>query len=153
MKSLVRCAAAGLMLGAAITRADVIVDWNSRADAVAAEKKLSSPVHGRGLALMHVAMFEAVNAIDRRYTPYRLKLVADRDTSREAAAAAAAHAVLVALHPDQRAGLDELLSKQLAVVPSGNPKERGLILGRKAAAEMLELRAGDVQPRQVLEFE
>ena len=47
--------------------------------------------------MMHVAMFEAVNAIERRYVPYRLKLVADRNTSRETAAAVAGHDVLVAL--------------------------------------------------------
>ena len=49
---------------AAQTQADVVIDWNARADAIAADKRLSSPVHGRGLAIMHVAMFEALNAID-----------------------------------------------------------------------------------------
>ena len=90
---------------------------------------------------MHVAMFEALNAIDRRYTSYRLDLVADRNTSREAAAAAAAHAVMINLYPDQRADLDALLEQQLAAVSEGDPKERGLILGRKAAAALMELRA------------
>ncbi len=143
-KTLLRCAAAAcLVAGAAIARADVIIDWNTRADAIAAEKKLSGPAHGRGLVLMHVAMFEAVNAIDGRYAAYRLRLVADRNTSREAAAAAAGHAVFVTLHPDQRASLDALLAEQLAKVPEGPPKERGLILGRKAAAELLELRTDD----------
>src|SRR6185436_879273 len=80
-------ATAWLLLAAlflsATSHADVIVDWNTRADAIAAEKRLSGPVHGRGLAIMHVAMFEALNAIDRRYLAYRLDLVADRNTSRE----------------------------------------------------------------------
>jgi hypothetical protein len=44
-------------------RADVIMDWNARADAIATDKRLTPPVHGRVLAMMHVAMFEAVNAI------------------------------------------------------------------------------------------
>src|SRR5512134_3360768 len=77
---------------AATARADVVMDWNARADAVAADKRLPPPVQGRALALMHVSMFEAINAIERRYKPYRLELVADRNTSREAAAASAAHA-------------------------------------------------------------
>ena len=72
---------AGLVLLCNAAFADVVIDWNSRADAIAADKKISGPVHGRTLALMHVAMFEALNAIDRRYQPYRLNLVADRDTS------------------------------------------------------------------------
>jgi hypothetical protein len=125
------------------SHADVVIDWNSRADAIAAEKRVSGPAHGRGLAIMHVAMFEALNAIDRRYLAYRLDLVADRNTSREAAAAAAGHAVLTALYPDQRASLDELLARHLASVEDGPPKERGLILGRKAAAALLEWRTRD----------
>ena len=81
---------------ASIARADVIMDWNARADAIATEKRLLPPIHGRVLAIMHVAMFEAVNAIERRYLPYRLKLVADRKTSGEVAAAVAGHDVLLA---------------------------------------------------------
>ena len=74
-----RAAAATLVwvaLAAATARADVIMDWNAQADAIAASQKLSSPVHSRAATLMHVAMFEAVNAIERRYQPYRLSLVA-----------------------------------------------------------------------------
>jgi hypothetical protein len=141
-KIFARCLAMALM-GNGIAQADIIIDWNSRADAIAAEKKVSSPVHGRTLALMHVAGFEALNAIDRRYQPYRLKLVTDRNTSREAAAATASHAILVAQYPDQKGSLDSLLAQQLAAVPEGPARERGLILGRKAAAEMLELRHDD----------
>ena len=81
-----KLAATAWLFLAAQTQADVVIDWNARADAIAADKRLSSPVHGRGLAIMHAAMFEALNAIDRRYTSYRLDLVADRNTSREAAA-------------------------------------------------------------------
>jgi hypothetical protein len=137
-----RVAVVGLALcGSA--RADVIVDWNARADAIATEKQLGSPAHGRGLVMMHVAMFEALNAIDRRYQPYRLNLVADRNTSHEIAAATAGHDVLAALYPDQRAALDALLEQQMAAVPDGPPRERALILGRKAAAEILELRRAD----------
>ena len=119
------------------------MDWSARADAVAAEKRLPPPVQGRALALMHVSMFEAINAIERRYKPYRLELVADRNTSREAAAASAAHAVLAALYPDQRPALDAQLVAHLAAVAEGPAKERGIILGRKAAADLLELHAED----------
>src|SRR5689334_5413687 len=91
---------------AATARADIIMDWNARADAIAAEKKLLPSTQARTMSMVHVAMFEAVNAIDRRYTPYRLDLVADRSTSREAAAAAAAHDILLAIYPDRKAALD-----------------------------------------------
>src|ERR1700675_2164318 len=81
-------------------RGDVIVDWNAKADAIGIEKQLSNVPNGRGQAMLHVAMFEAVNAIDRRYAPYKLNLAAERTTSREAAAASAAYDILVALYPD-----------------------------------------------------
>jgi len=128
---------------ASTSRADVIMDWNARADSIATDKRLLPPVHGRVLAIMHVAMFEAVNAIERRYVPYRLNLVADRKTSGEVAAAVAGRDVLVNLYPDQKSGLDALLADTLNRVEEGPAKERGIILGRKAAADILELRSAD----------
>jgi hypothetical protein len=124
-------------------RGDVIMDWNARADAIAAEKQISNVPHGRGLAMLHVAMFEAVNAIDRRYAPYRLNLVADRTTSKEAAAASAAYDILVALYPDQKPALDAALSASLSDIPDGDAKTKGIDLGKKAAAGIVALRAND----------
>ena len=77
------------------------------------------------MAIMHIAMFEAVNAVDRRYAPYRLKLTAGKDTSKEAAAAAAAHTVLTALHPDQQANLDATLKASLAAIADGGRQDQG----------------------------
>ena len=51
-------------------RADVITDWNSRAEAIAIEKRIGPPPNARIMTIMHVAMFEAVNAIERRYSHY-----------------------------------------------------------------------------------
>jgi len=124
-------------------RADIVMDWNGRADVIAADKRLPPPVQARMLALTHVSMFEALNAIDRRYKPYRRELIGDRNTSREAAAASAAHAVLVALFPDQALTLDAQLAADLGRIEAGPAKERALILGRKAAADLLELHAED----------
>ena len=97
MKSALRVSLARLLTGsfavallATPARGDVIMDWNAKADAIAIEKQIPNAPNARGQAMLHVAMFEAVNAIDRRYAPYRLNLVADRGTSREAAAATAA---------------------------------------------------------------
>ena len=80
-------------------RADVIMDWNAKADAIAAEKQIGGPQHARGLGILHLAMFEAVNAPERRYAPYKLNLTADRNTSKEAAAASAGYDVLLSLYP------------------------------------------------------
>ena len=132
-----------VLIANGIAHADVVVDWTERADAIAADKRMSSPAYVRVETLMHVAMFEALNAIERRYQPYRLSLVADRNTSQDVAAAAAGHAVLVAQYPDQKSSLDAMLAQQLALAAEGPAKERGLILGRKAAAGILELRSND----------
>jgi hypothetical protein len=123
--------------------ADVIMDWNAKADEIATQKQLTPFPHGRGLAMLHVAMFEAVNAIERRYTPYKLDLAADRSTSKEAAAASAGYHVLVALYPDQKANLDGTFVAMLAGVAEGEPKTKGIDLGKKAAAEIIALRAND----------
>ena len=123
--------------------ADVIMDWNAKADAIGIEKQLVNSANARGQAMLHVAMFEAVNAIERRYSPYKLNLVADRSTSREAAASSAAHDVLAALFPDQKADLDATLATSLAAIADGDAKSKGIELGRKAAAEIIALRAND----------
>ena len=63
-----------LALFATAARSDVIMDWNAKADAIAVEKQLLNAPNARGQAMLHIAMFEAVNAIDRRYAPYKLNL-------------------------------------------------------------------------------
>jgi len=132
-----------LAAATATARADVIADWNAKAEAIGIDKRLQPPPNARGMAMMHVAMFEAVNAITHRYSSYRLKLVADPGTSPDAAAAAAAHDVLIALFPDQQASLDTTLKASLAQLPDGDAKTKGVELGRKAAAGILALRAND----------
>src|SRR4030095_9250626 len=106
-------------------KADVIMDWNAKADAIGSEKQLVNSANSRAQAMLHVAMFEAVNAIDKRYTPYKLNLTADRGTSRAAAAASAAHDVLIALYPDQKPDLDATLATSLSVIADSEAKSRG----------------------------
>ena len=124
-------------------RADVIMDWNAKAGALAAEKKVLPSTDSRTMSMVHIAMFEAVNAIDRRYTPYRLDLAADRSTSREAAAAAAAHNILMIIYPDQKSVLDAALAASLSSIPDTEGKTKGIELGKAAAAGIVALRADD----------
>ena len=124
-------------------RCDVIMDWNAKADAIGIEKQLPNVPNARGQAMLHVAMFEAVNAIDRRYAPYKLNLAAERTTSKEAAAASAAYDILVALHPDQKADLDATLAASLSGIAETEAKSKGIELGKKAAAGIIALRAND----------
>ena len=114
-----------------------------RSDEIAAQKQVRPVNHSRGTAMLHVAMFEAVNAIERRYLPYKLNLTADRTASKEAAAASAGHDILLALYPDQQSTLDATLATMLAGVVDGEPKAKGIDLGKKAAADLIVLRAKD----------
>ncbi|HEY5130171.1 MAG TPA: vanadium-dependent haloperoxidase [Bradyrhizobium sp.] len=124
-------------------RSDVIMDWNAKADAIGIEKQVPNALNARGQAMLHVAMFEAVNAIDKRYAPYKLTLIADHAASKEAAAASAAHDVLLALYPDQKPDLDATLAASLSGIAETDAKSKGIELGKKAAAEIIALRADD----------
>jgi hypothetical protein len=127
----------------ALTRADVIIDWNTKSDEIAAQKQVPAFKHSRGTAMLQVAMFEAVNAIEGRYLPYKLNLAADRTTSKEAAAASAGHDILLAFYPDQQSALDATLATMLAGIADGEAKRKGIDLGKKAAADLIVLRAKD----------
>src|SRR5262245_19508603 len=124
------CLAGAIVLATpVVARSDVIMDWNAKVEAIGAEKQLANVPNSRAQSMMHLAMFEAVNAIERRYEAYKLTLTADRATSKEAAAASAAHEILVALYPDQKAGLDALLATSLAAVANNEAKAKGIELG------------------------
>ena len=141
--AIVLAAAFAALLPTPPVRADVVTDWNARAETIAIEKQITPGYNARQMAILQVAVFEAVNAIERRYAPYRLTLTAERTLSKDAAAAAAAHAALVAFHPERQEALDAALAASLAAVPDGEAKVKGVALGKTAAAEMLALRAKD----------
>src|SRR6266446_6838515 len=72
----------------------------------------------RSFAITHAAIYDAVNAIDGTHRPYLIRLVASRSASQEAAAAAAAHEVLVKLYPTFQATLDAQFQQALAHLPT-----------------------------------
>src|SRR6267378_3704338 len=98
----------------------------------------------RSFAIMHAAIYDAVNAIDRTHRPYLVRLSGvPRDASQEAAAAAAAHQVLVALYPGFKTTLDAELQQSLAQIPDGNGKVEGIRIGQTVADRILALRSND----------
>jgi hypothetical protein len=78
LQLLVIIALAALLVRTA--HADVIMDWNAKGDEIAAEKQFL--LQTRVMSMLHIAMFEAVNAVERRYTPYKLTLPAMMLSSR-----------------------------------------------------------------------
>jgi hypothetical protein len=122
--------------------ADAISDWNEKAVSTVTTRQLPPPQAERIMAMVHVAMFDAVNTIERRYRPYLVQFPAAPSASREAAAAAAAGAVMAGLYP-RDAALTETKASYLAAIPSSDAKLEGIKLGEAVAAKVLEARAQD----------
>jgi hypothetical protein len=123
--------------------ADVITDWNEKAIALVAKHRVLPPQAERIIACMHVAIFDAVNSVDRRYQPYGGLISAPKDTSKEAAAATAAHGVLAQLFPNDGNELDGALASYLAPIADGPAKSDGLKLGEAAATKAVMDRQSD----------
>src|SRR6266853_3553912 len=96
----------------------------------------------RSFAIMHAAIYDAVNAIDGTHQPYLVRLGGSHFASQEAAAAAAAHEVLVKLYPSFQATLDAQLQQALAQLPSRG-KADGISIGNTVADRILALRSND----------
>jgi hypothetical protein len=96
----------------------------------------------RSFAIMHAAIYDAVNAIDGTHKPYLVRLSASHFASQEAAAAAAAHEVLVKLYPSFQATLDTQFQQALAQLP-GRGKADGVRIGNTVADRILAARAND----------
>jgi len=97
----------------------------------------------RALAIVQLAVFDALAAVCRRYPPYAGPLPAFPDSSPDAAIAQAAHDTLAALYPRQSARFDTWLNDDLARLPAERATLNGIDVGRRAAAAILALRAYD----------
>jgi PAP2 superfamily len=127
---------------------NAVLDWNSTALAVTQAAAAPAPQQYRTLAIAHAAIFDAVNAIEHRYTPYAVDIKAPAGTPAEVAAAAAGHEVLVRLYPAQQSTLDAALSASLAKVPEGRSKADGIRIGKEVAQKLLVLRSQDGADRK-----
>jgi PAP2 superfamily len=129
-----------------VQQVNPVVQWNRTLLAIVRTPGAQpGTVHPtRSFAILHAAIYDAVNAIDRTHRPYLVRLSGvPRDASQEAAAAAAAHEVLVALYPGFQATLDAALQQSLAQIPDGNDKVQGIRVGQTVAGRILALRSND----------
>jgi hypothetical protein len=118
-----------------------VLHWNEIAvQAVGASAPFPST---RAMAIVQVAVFEAVNAITHEYSPYLGSVRAPEGASAEAAVATAAHDTLIWLFPAQQGFLDEKQVESLAAIAEGPAKDDGMAVGRAAAAAMIANRTGD----------
>jgi hypothetical protein len=109
----------------------------------------------RALAIVHIALFEAVNAVAGGYRSY-LNLARVPDASIDAAIAQATHDALVGMYKSQAPLLAPILAADLALIPNGTAKTKGIALGKQAAAAILARRAADgaqhTEPRLGIEY-
>ncbi|MBL8797707.1 MAG: phosphatase PAP2 family protein, partial [Planctomycetia bacterium] len=101
------------------------------------------PLAARHLAIVHAAMFDAVNSIHRTHQPYYVKLEARADALPDVAIAVAAHRSLYSLYPNQVERLDAALDRSLRPVPDGPAKQESFRLGRYVAEQVLAWRERD----------
>ncbi len=134
-----------------VMSADPILDWNAVAIEVN-RVSYSGEVHqdqggptrsSRALAIVHVAMFDAWNSIQPKYTPYLVRAPQATNASASAAVAQAAHDTLVAMYPSQVVYIDGKLVEALAAVPNGTKENRGINVGRFVAQRILAARLND----------
>src|SRR3954447_17032746 len=131
-------------------RADVVTQWSETA-ANALLRDAGQGAYGLPqMAMVHGAVFDAVDAIDHRHRPYPANLHARPWYSSDAAVAAAAHRVLIdggMVRPDQHAALVAAIERQyataLAAIPDGPAKRGGIATGEAAARAMIAARTGD----------
>jgi hypothetical protein len=129
---------------AAHRQANAVVHWNSIAGEVFAPSQGTNPMaQSRTLAMLHAAMHDALNAIERRYASYTPGVPDAPNASAEAAVAAAAREMLVKLVPDQRARVDSAYDRALAELPDGPAKTAGIVTGRIAALATIHRRQAD----------
>jgi hypothetical protein len=148
-------AAAAAALGSAQpASADTVSDWwdfGARlANAAQAAGGLAgTPDQQRALTRASLAMFEAVNAIDRRYESYLGFPAGDPSASQDAAAATAAYRVLSDHFPAQKTALDDSYAIAMQTIPQGPERESGVKIGEAAAAAART--AGGIDPAIVQE--
>jgi hypothetical protein len=129
-----------------VARADAVTDWNLIASnaivVTAAQPPQVSVLH---FAMVHGAVYDAVNAIDRGYRPYLVQPPSNPTDSKEAAAATAAFRVLVGLFPDQFETLQPQYHAYIAGLPDNPPgsKAAGIAIGKATASAMLTARMND----------
>src|SRR5918993_780228 len=132
-----------------LAAADTVCEWIDYAQAVgtAAAPPPDAPrtgEHDRAQTQVAIAMFEALNAIDRRYESYLGMPAAEPGASQDAAAATAAYQVLIAHYPGQKAGLDDSYNVTMLGIADPAARDKGKAVGEAAAK--LALAAGGFDP-------
>jgi hypothetical protein len=127
-----------------LAHASAVTQWNLNAtNALIGTAGQAPPVSVMHLAMVHGAVYDAVNGIDRGYQPYLVAPAASPWDSKEAAVATAAFRVLVSIVPSQQTALQTLYDNFMLTIPAGSAKDAGIAAGEAAAAAMIAARTND----------
>jgi len=142
--------------------ADAVTDWNANAGKAALAACIDPFNESRLYAMTHVAIHDALNAIDRRYRPYVYNVQGPTGASREAAVASAARNVLVpvigqfpvdpACVKAAIAGVEADYSAAIAALPNNAARMQGIQVGQASAAAIIALRTGDGSDQPLQDF-
>ena len=121
---------------------EAVIEWNRLLQVTVASTPTPTVFFTRPYSLTSIAVFDALNSIDRVYQPYLIRVEAAPGASPEAAVAQAAHDVLVSLYPGQRTALDAALAATLSRL-SGAAATEGSRVGAAVARAVLDARATD----------
>lgn len=142
-----RLASLSLAIAAAFAvpgaRADVVTDWNRTTTRIVADAKVLPPMANRAVALVQTAVYEAANAITRKYPARGNTLNAPDGASLDAAVAAATRVMLLETMPSQQAAVDAAYTKAIAKIDDGASRRDGIAVGEQAARAVLESRRTD----------
>ncbi len=128
---------------ASFAHADVVTDWNETALLAIKSDRTAPPKAARALAIMHAAIYDAVNGITQTHEPYFVRVKAGDGALPEAAASVAARLVLLRLFPAQQAAFDATYNKVLRAVSPGEGKRASIDWGEHVAQTLLADRAKD----------
>ena len=128
---------------AAASPADEVLNWNVLTLNLVTAVSPSGMPQSRIAAMVQLAVHDALNAIDHRYTAYAYAQEEDPTASAAAAVATAAHDVLLNQVPSQAAAIATAWAASLGAIPEGTSKDSGIAIGHAAAAAMLQLRSSD----------
>jgi hypothetical protein len=122
---------------------NVVTEWNAIAqDAIVTIGAQPIQRSQLWMTLVHVAIYDAVTSINGEYEQFKVTPAHLRPASRDAAAIAAAHGILVRLLPSQQATLDAARERSLAAIRDGAKKDNGIAIGEEVASRLLEIHDG-----------
>lgn len=130
-------------LAAPAAQADVVTDWNETALKATDLAGLPPPPQARVMALVHAAIYDAVNSVDRSHRAYLATSTVASGASLETAAATAAHDMLAHLFPEQRAMLDLALKTFLDALPNDTLRSNAAAAGHEVADTLFAARQQD----------